>query len=437
MLFVQNAYYNVNTSNVIVRYDGVYNVYGGKEMRKLLALVVTATLCFGLVACGGTETPSAATDKTTVEKTESTQTAPETAPETDTEKRLKIGYTFWDLPMAGICIDGANQIKLAAEALGVDVIFNPDTSNLTAEGIVTAVENFAAEGVDGIIVVNFSEASMINIGKTCAEYEIPFIQATRTIEDEAIAKQLEGNEYYVGRVHEDEYAAAYDLGKKLAETGAKNVCLVSSMHGDTAYETRAQAYRDACKDFGMNLVIEQWDLPDDASATETIVNVLNAYPEIDGILTVKCNFVPFIVAAEEAVGITDWLPIAGVDFDITLGENIEKGQITAVAGGHHADATFALITLVNAINGAYDTADYPIDITNNMMTISGIEEYQNYCKWCIGYDEDFYNRQVLNADEIKNLSVVFNPNATVDDIKKAAGSMSLEDVMTRHAGLVE
>ena len=351
-------------------------------------------------------------------------------------KRLKIGYTFWDLPIAGIVIDGANQIKLAAEALDVDLVFNP-SMDLTAEGIIAAAEDFVTSGVDGLIVVNFSEASMVTIGNVCAANGVPFIQAYRTLEDPDISAQLEANPYYIGRVHEDEYTAAYDLARKLADTGAKKVCMFSSNHGDTTYETRAQAYRDACEEFGMELLIEQWDIPDDATATETIVNVLNAYPEIDGILTVKCNFVPYIVTAEEQVGISDWLPIVGVDFDTTLGENITNGQITAVAGGHQADGAFALTMLVNAIRGAYTEDQYPIDVLNNMMTIEGIEEYEEYCKWSIGYEEDFYNRQNLNMDEIRNLCVTYNPDTTIDDIKAMAANMSLEDVKTRHAGLVD
>ena len=347
------------------------------------------------------------------------------------EKKLKIGYTFWDLPMAGIVIDGANQIKLAAEALGVEVEFNP-SMDLTAEGIIAAAENFAASGVDGLIVVNFSDASMINIGKACAENGVPFIQATRTIDDPDVEAVLLQNPYYIGRIHEDEYSAAYALAEKLAATGAKNVVMFSSYHGDTAYEARAQAYRDACNDFGMNLLYEQWDVADDATATETAVNVFNAYPECDGILTVKCNYVPYIITAEETVGIDGYLPLVGVDFDPSLGENIEKGQVTAVAGGHHADATLALITLVNAINGAYDPETYPIDILNNMMTIEGAEEYDNYNKYCIGYDEDFYNLQVLNYDEIRDLCVVYNPDTTIDDIANMAGSISIANVMERH-----
>lgn len=404
-------------------------------MKKLLAVLLSAVMCLGLVACGNEAAATQTAEPTAEAAVEEAAPAEEVATPATEGKKLKIGYTFWDLPVAGICVDGANQIKLAAEALGVELLFNPNNDDVSAESVVAAVENFAASGCDGVIVINFSEASMATISQICQENEMMFIQATRTLEDEDIKALVEANPYYIGRFHEDEYGTAYALAEKLADTGAKNVALISSYHGDTTYEARAQAYRDACADLGMNLVTEQWDLPDDATATETLVNMLTAYPEIDGILAVKSNYVTYLVTAEETVGITDYLPCVGVDFDITLGENIENGQITAVAGGHHADATFSLITLVNALNGAYDASEFPIDIKNAMMTISGPEEYNDYLTWCIGYDEDFYHRQNLTAEEIQNLCVVFNPDAKLQDIADMAGNMSLEDVKTRHAGL--
>ena len=410
-------------------------------MKKMMAMLLTAAMCLGLTACGSASTTTQTEESTTATEekeaanvTETAKTAKETATSSD-GKKLKIGYTFWDLPVAGICIDGANQIKLAAEALDVELLFNPNNDDISAESVVAAVENFAASGCDGVVVINFSEASMATISQICKENEMMFIQATRTIEDEEIRSLVEANPYYVGRFHEDEYGTAYGLAEQLAATGAKNVAMISSYHGDSAYEARAQAYRDACDDLGMNLVTEQWDLPDDATATETLVNMLTAYPEIDGILAVKSNYVTYLVTAEETVGITDYLPCVGVDFDTTLGENIEKGQITAVAGGHHADATFALITLVNALNGAYDQSEFPIDITNAMMTINGAEEYADYLEWCIGYDEDFYHRQNLTAEEIQNLCILYNPDAKLEDIENMAGNMSLQDVKKRHAGL--
>lgn len=417
------------------------------KTKKYLLSAIATILCFFLFACAETtpkeELPASNEPEAleTVEETNEPVSIEEkeeaSVVSADTDRHYKIGYTFWDLPIAGICIDSANQLKLAEEALGVEVLFNPDNSDFSAESMVNAVQSFADEGCDAVIVVNFSEESMLEISDICKENNMYFLQSSRTLTDESIKKEVEANPFFVGRICEDEYGAAYDLAMRLAETGAKNIALISSFHGDTSYETRAQAYKDACKDFEMNLVAELWDLPDDDTATGPITELLTNHPEIDGIVTVKSNFAPYIVEAEKNVGKTEWLPIVGVDFDTSLGEMIVNNQILAVAGGHQANATFSLAVLLNALSGGYSDSTYPIEITNAMMTISGTEEYDDYCKWCIGYDEDFYNRQVLTMDEIRNICIRFNPGASLDDIKALAGNMSLNSVKARHSGLFQ
>ncbi len=91
-------------------------------MKKILAILLSTVLCIGLMACGAESAAAPASDnapeKTEEAATEATAEATTEAAAPATEgKKLKIGYTFWELPVAGICIDGANQIKLAADSL--------------------------------------------------------------------------------------------------------------------------------------------------------------------------------------------------------------------------------------------------------------------------------------------------------------------------------
>ena len=129
--------------------------------------------------------------------------------------------------------------------------------------------------------------------------------------------------------------------------------------------------------------------------------------------------------------------MAGIDFDNTLEKMLKEGSITAIGGGHHSDPLFALLMVYNAINGAYNEADFPLDVENNLIFIESLEDYGNYNKYVIGYNEDFYNRQTFTMDEIRDLAITFNPNTTIEDIRNAASAMSIQDVMTRHAELVK
>lgn len=389
--------------------------------------LLSVALCTGLVACSAGKT-------TTNNKAEAQQVI---YPDTTDAEPLTIGYTFWDLPFDGFMYDQANQIKLVASALNVNLLFNPDTEDYSADSVVRAAQTFADQGVDGMIVINFSEDSLVDISDICEEAKIPFIQATRTINDENVAAKVEKNPYYIGRMHESEYAAAYEVGRKIIDKGAKHIIMICPEHGDVAYEARAEGFRDACEEPDVDIIEEVWELADDENTAKVTKELLEKYPETDGIFSIRGGFYPFIVEAEDSLGLKEYIPIAGVDFDKSLSKYIESGAIAAVAGGHHADSSLSLITLVNAIRGAYDPKSYPIDINYNMMVIDSLEEFNDYKDWCLGYDEDYDNRQILNANDARGLCVDYNPSATLNDITAFAENMSLAGVKERHKNFVK
>lgn len=354
---------------------------------------------------------------------------------TDAEP-LTIGYTFWDVPVDGFVEDQANQIKLVAKALNVNLLFNPDNTDFSAGAEVGAAKYFAEKKVDGMIVVNFSEDSLVEISQICEDSKIPFIQATRTINDKTVASKVESNPYYVGRIHESEYAAAYEVGRKLIESGSKNIIMLCPEHGDVAYEARAEGFRDACEEPDVNIIEERWELADDGSVAEATKELINKYPETDGIFTIRCGFVPQIVDGQDALELKEYIPIVGVDLDNTITKYVENGAVIAAAGGHHPDASLSLIALVNSIRGAYDKSEYPIDINYSMILIDSKEAFAEYKEWCLGYDIDFDNRQILNANDARGLCVDYNKETTLDNITAFAENMSLESVIERHSRFI-
>ncbi len=398
-----------------------------RVLRGIAVGAVACAMCFSASACGAIPIGSGS----------SASTAQVIYPETTDAKPLTIGYTFWDLPIDGFVTEQANQIKLVSEALGVNLIFNPDVTDLSADGVVKSARGYAEQGVDGMIVINFSDESLLEISQICEDSEIPFIQATRTISDKEVAAVVEQNPYYIGRIHESEYSAAYEVGRKLIENGAKNIIMLCPEHGDVAYEARANGFRDACEEPDVNILEETWGLADDKDAREATIDLLKKYPETDGIFVIRCGFVPSVVEGQDFLGKREYIPMVGVDFDTSLGTYIENGAVLAAAGGHHADASLSLITLVNAIRGSYDEVKKPIDINYNMMVIDSPSAFADYEKWCLNYNTDFENGQILNPNDARGLCVDFNPDANLNDIISFAENMSLEAVKDRHKGFMK
>lgn len=399
-----------------------------KKIAKILAVMTACAAVVNLIGCGD--------DSANNEKADTAAQQIIYSDTTDAEP-LTIGYTFWDLDFDGFMNDQANQIKLVADALNVNLIFNPDTTDYSADSVVRAAQYFADEKVDGMIVINFSNDSLVDISGICEDAKIPFIQATRTIDDPETAVQVESNPYYIGRMHENEYAAAYEVGRKLIERGSKKMIMICPEHGDVAYEARAEGFRDACEEPDVDIVEEVWELADDDATEEAVQRLLQAHPDVDGIFSIRGGFYPYIISAQDKMGYDKYIPAVGVDFDTSIGEYMKKEAIVAAAGGHHADASLSLITLVNAIRGAYDESQYPIDINYNMMVIDSEKSFAEYKKWCLGYNEDFENGQILNANDARGLCVDFNKDTTLVDITAFAETMSLEGVRERHKNFVK
>ena len=94
---------------------------------------------------------------------------------------------------------------------------------------------------------------------------------------------------------------------------------------------------------------------------------------------------------------------------------------------------FALLLVYNALEGAFDSSEYPIDVLNNMITISSVEEYEDYATYFANGLNDPENGQAYNKEEIQQMTITYNPDFTVQDILDAASSISIADVMERHA----
>ena len=396
--------------------------------KKLISLIAALLALCMLAACGSTSSSAAPGSQAADTPADSTA-APAN---NDGGKTFKIGSTWWDLGTHGVVGDAAKTAQLAGQAIGFETAFNSGALEISPEAAIEAVENLIAGGCDGIVVINYTENCIVQIAKLCEENGVYFAQQYRTINDEEVAAQLENNPYYVGRVHEDEYGTAYKLVEEMAKHGTSNVALISTNHGDVTNEARAQGYRDACADYNINILCEEWNTPS-AELTDYATNVIMTYPELDGFLLNECSFVPYVATAAENLNKTaDDIVMVATDFGDDVYEYLENGMLCAAAGGHHCDTTFAMLLVYNALNGAYSEDDYPIDIMNNMFIVTSAEEYDEFKSIVAGWDVDFENGQAFNMDELRQFAITHNPDTTWKDIEAAASAMSLEDVRTRH-----
>ena len=95
----------------------------------------------------------------------------------------------------------------------------------------------------------------------------------------------------------------------------------------------------------------------------------------------------------------------------------------AESGGHFCDPLYAFLITYNAIKGNYvkDEGSFGYEIQFPYLYVSSSEDYENYKKYFV--DDDPYT-----DEELVELA-----GYSFDDLKKAATSLSIEDVISRHS----
>ena len=411
-------------------------------MKKILAtlLVMSMTISM-LVGCGG---KAPAEEAKPTEKTEAAPAAEEPSGEA-TEEAAKDMVTALkdDGPFVvgmrfPVTIDTMQQqtidnVTAMVESAGGSLLI--ENTPLTPEGNIQAYEKLIAAGVDGLLVIPASDSVLPRIKEMCEAAEIPWSIYFRTILDESIAAEVEASPYYVGKVHEDDRMAGYNLTKKMGEAGLKNIVLFSTALGDSIGEERESGMNDALKEYDMNLINEFRAVPQASDATQAMESVLSTHPEVDGIFISAGALTPGILPALTNL-LNEYdrkdIKITIIDFPQGLLEAFEEGYMLSACGGHNVtDPMFSAGLLLNAMKGT-PLSDKPETIVLNHMYLESAEDVINYFKYCESGTSTYVE------EEVDEMFFKFRNDAiTIDSFREVAEAYSIEDLVIRHKDLVD
>jgi ribose transport system substrate-binding protein len=339
------------------------------------------------------------------------------------EESYLFGVSIWgdSGPLAKNVI---SNLRFAAGVLGSDIEVVVD--GFKPENQVSNIENLIARGCDAVMICNCTDAVVPKIVKLCEESGVPVALYFRKINDPEIRAYAESAKYFIGNCHEDEIAVGYSLGKVMVEKGSKNAVLINYNKGDTTAEARAEGYRAVFNEFGVNLLGEQWDILTAEKAANAAESFMAAFPELDAIAVGGGGGEPLIgtIRAVKNHGRLGKVNITASDFGPDIAQSLERQEVAAMSGGHWTDPFFTFMLLYNFVDG-HPLSPTAETITMEPIYLSSVEEAMDYQKWCLDnppYDEE----------EIKNMTVRYNKNFNLADLREIAASYSLEDVMQRH-----
>ena len=389
----------------------------------LVILAISVSLVYSVVGCKTTTTTEATT---AAETTAAATTAVAETTVAPVVKRNKIGVIIWSiddtLGMASKWV-----LDFAGQALNTEFVYKAGDTDDEAQ--IKSLENLIAAGCDGILLCNANESSIPRLVKICSDAKVPVIQIYRNIVDPKIASQVVDNPYYLGWTVEGEEVAAYSLIKALVENGGKNLGAITIQPGITVADRRKAGFDKAIKETGINLLSEYViSLPPDASKwVEATENFITTFPELDSIVLVAGAFggAEATVATIEKYEKVGKVKMATFDLFQDMDIAFQKGITTCVAGGDQTDALFSFIVLYNYLQET-PLSDKPVQLNQNYAFVKSYKDTQDFAKYLNNKDIMPYSE-----DEIKQMTKVYNPDFSLDDLKKIVAAFSIEDIKSR------
>ncbi len=408
-------------------------------MKKFLTIVLCIAMC-AMVFASCTNAPAAESEAPASEAPASEAPASEApaseapaseAPASEAPaasgERIKIGVEFFDYAMP-LGVDVKRMIDHAAAALDCDVEYA--ANDFDTEKVITNVENLFASGCQAVIMCNTAEGQIPPAMQVAEQYGGKVFQYFRTLADEEIKNAAWASAGYGGQVHEDEAQVGYNLGVSMADKGCKNVGIINYTRSDLTAQTRQSGYEKAFEEKGVNIVAETWDISTGEDAASTTEQYLAAYPEMDGLVVVGGSAESLFGAqtALENHGKIGEIVVSFTDFYEEMDADLASGKLSQIAGGHWCDPFYSFMLAYNYAAGAFGEGELPAEILTDMIYVTTPEEGAEFNKWFLGDEYPYY------AEEIQQLSITYNPDFTLDDLKEAASKISIEDVKQRHGG---
>lgn len=252
-------------------------------MKKLLTLLLSVLMICMLAGCSN----SSSTD------------TKESGATSDDKGTFTIAFSLKTVTNDAFQQAIASAVEEAAKSAGCEFQLVTVDSETDVAKQVTQIEDLITKGVDALVVNPMDANAVVPALKEAKEANIPVVLVDSTIAD--------GNDdLYVTYIGTDNAAAAKQGAEVLSEAlgGTGKVLLVRGANGNSVGNARADGFKAGLAS-GVELVGEE---PGDWSndvAKQVTENMLQAHPEVTGIMSCSDVMVDGILQAIEDAGLAD------------------------------------------------------------------------------------------------------------------------------------
>ena len=338
-----------------------------------------------------------------------------------------LGYQQSGEPVTAI----NNFMSALHDATGIEFIYVCGSS-YDEQTNLTHVQNMLSSGCNGIIMC--MDTAMEAIIEECEMAEV-FVGGF-LCDMERSMDMLKTHSNFVGTVCDGPYDNAV-YGERMAELviadGRKNCGLLTSPFRYYPHKQEAvEAFQKAIEEYNATAdekiaVAEMEELAFRALDATYFAN----HPDIDCIVSFSAG--TFVYPTMISEGRTDLCMYAvGFESEEAFLDNMRKGVCGLQTYGNTEAVIYPLVLLINAIQGNR-YADQPAEAErqdSSVVFVSTPEEIEAVMTKSF-YLNPVIENSFLSVDEIKNLILSYNPNATYADLVAPLTHMGIEDILAK------
>lgn len=303
----------------------------------------------------------------------------------------------------------ANNVRFQKEvaaALGIDLQIVNDQG--TDDSDVAAMRAMIAASPDDIL--------FDPIGQAAAKQDAQLLEQNKMIgvtEDRLVVPNISEykGEYLKAQVTQDNVEWGYRTMQNLVAAGGTKILLMMPPHGILTLEELWKGAKKYLQEHPeVRVVEESWEGPQNR---ETGMRVIQRFlvkytpgKDFDGVFAIGSIAALAVRYVLEQSGAADKVKIVTADDDPDVMKALKTGGLVTTLGAHWMNGGFGLIVLYDILNGHAPLNPQPqfhliqIDTKN-------ADAYQDRFLWRKG--------SPLTADEIRSLSLTYNPKANLPD----------------------
>jgi len=231
------------------------------------------------------------------------------------------------------------------------------------------VEFTIAQGVDAIVIAPADSKALVDVCKRAMDAGIVVVNIDNKL-DEGVLKDKDAKIPFVGPDNrKGARLAGIHLAKRL-QPGDKVAIIEGAPNAYNGIQ-RKQGFEDAMNAAGMNIVSSQTGYWETDRAQPVASAMINAHPDLKGILCANDSMALGAVAAVREAGKQDSIQVVGFDNIAAVQQLLTEGKVLATVDQHAGElATFGIEYALEMLKGNAQPVDKetPVDlITSDML----------------------------------------------------------------------